>query len=114
MVSHGALRLALSVISLILVKSLLQKCSLNSKPFSGIQLSVRGTVTRLQLAEESPSSTVNIRNEEEVRAAMKLDREVVNPESVLAAKKSEMQTAQLFDAASLDATFLQSLTAKRS
>lgn len=114
MVTHAALRLAFSVISLILVKSLLQKCSPKSKPFSGIQLSVRGSVTRLQLAEESPSSTVNTRNEEEVRAAMKVDREVANPASVLAAKKSEMMTAQLFDAASLDATFLQSLTAKRS
>ena len=114
MVTHAALRLAFSVISLILVKSLLHKCSLKSKPFSGIQLSVRGSVTRLQLAEESPSSTVNTRNEEEVRAAMTVDREVANPASVLAAKKSEMMTAQLFDAASLDATFLQSLTAKRS
>lgn len=75
---------------------------------------LRDTPTRLQAAENSPIDATITRNEEEVRAAMKVDREVSDPTSLLASKKSEMVTAQLFDAASLDATFLQSLTAKRS
>ena len=75
---------------------------------------LRDTSTRLQATENSPLDSTITRNEEEVRAAMKVDREVSDPASMLASKKSEMVTAQLFDAASLDATFLQSLTAKRS
>ena len=75
---------------------------------------LRDTSTRLQATENSPLDTTITRNEEEVRAAMKVDREVSDPASILASKKGEMVTAQLFDAASLDATFLQSLTAKRS
>ena len=82
--------------------------------FSKIQQSVKSTTTALRAADESPVTQTVSRNEEEVRAAMKLDRETADANSILAFKKSEMVTAQLFDAASLDATFLKSLTAKRS
>jgi hypothetical protein len=82
---------------------------MNSKTFSFNRFTLYGA--------DEPGSIIT-RNEEEVRAAMKIGREVPNPllEELLATSKKEkdMQTAQLFDAASLDATFLESLTAKRS
>jgi len=80
---------------------------MNSKTFSFNRFTLYGA--------DEPGSIIT-RNEEEVRAAMKIGREVPNPilEELLANSKKDMKTAQLFDAGSLDATFLESLTAKRS
>ena len=120
MVTHGALTCALVVVNLAVANSLMNQRSLNRDPNVGIAKyqsghgrNMRDSTARLQAADDTPVSTV-FRKEEEIRAAMKEGREVADPSSALAAKKNEMVTAQLFDAASLDATFLQSLTAKRS
>lgn len=108
---------ALAIMNLIVVQSLTSssmKHSFKMNEFSKIQQRGKSTTTALRAADESPVTQTVSRNEEEVRAAMKFDRETADANSLLAFKKSEMVTAQLFDAASLDATFLKSLTAKRS
>lgn len=108
---------ALTVMNLVAVESFANyglKSATNTRQLCRVQHNFRDTTTRLRAADESPVTSTILRSEEEVRAAMKLDREVADPTSILAAKKNEMVTAQLFDAASLDATFLKSLTAKRS
>ena len=120
MVTHRALACVLVVVNLVVANSLMSRRSLNRnsnigkvKYLSKYGQNLRDSTARLQAADDTPVSTV-FRKEEEIRAAMKEGREVADPLSALAAKKNEMVTAQLFDAASLDATFLQSLTAKRS
>ena len=113
MTNLHAVRFALAFINVITVVSLI-----NQRSFSSSLSCVSpkyGSTSRTRLhAQEDGSRTSVTRKEEVVRAAMKEDREVADPTSLLAAKKNEMVTAQLFDAASLDETFLQSLTAKRS
>lgn len=68
--------------------------------------------------ETSTISTVVpvvVRNEEEIRALIKEKNEYSDTSTkVMNGQKKDMITAQLFDAASLDETFLKSLTAKRS
>lgn len=120
MVTHRVIACALVVVNLAVANSLVSQRSsnpamnINMKKYQSRYSQIcRDSTARQQAAGDSPVSTVTMK-EEEVRAAMKEGREVADPLSLLAAKKNEMVTAQLFDAASLDATFLQSLTAKRS
>lgn len=115
--TYSLIGYALAIANIVAVQSFtncIHKQAFKTNGFSKIQQNVKYTTSALRDADESPVSQTVSRNEEEVRAAMKLDRESADANSVLAFKKGEMVTAQLFDAASLDETFLKSLTAKRS